>query len=97
MHPVSVEKYDFDGNLIDDYDYAYEYGEENLIIYEGIYRQGKIYKEHFSRVITEGEGLVNQPYKEVTHHENGYYIIEYDDMGNVSSETHYDPEGNVIE
>ncbi|MBR3962604.1 MAG: hypothetical protein IKK14_03660 [Oscillospiraceae bacterium] len=96
-HPLSVEKYDLDGNLIDNYDYAYEYGEENLIVYEKIIHQGKLYKEHFLKVITQGEGLVTQPCKEITYHETGHYVIEYDENGNITAETHYDSDGNIIE
>ena len=95
-HPLSVEKYDLDGNLIDDYDYAYEYGEENLIVYEKIMRHGNLYKEYFSKVVTQGEGLATDLYKEIVYHETGHYVIEYEN-GGIISETHYDSEGNIIE
>ena len=93
---LSCKSYNLGGELLSTYDYAYEYGEENLIVYEKIMRHGNLYKEYFSKVITQDEGLATYLYKEIVYHETGHYVIEYEN-GGITSETHYDSEGNIIE
>ena len=94
---LSCKTYNFGDELLSSYDYVYEYGEENIIIYQKTLFNGNPESEYFFEVITENGELFPRLKKTVTYYENGSKLVrEYDENGNEIT-TNYDAEGNIIE
>ena len=94
---LSCKTYNFGDELLSSYDYVYEYGEENIIIYQKTLFNGNPESEYFFEVITENGEPLPQLKKAITYYENGSKLVrEYDENGNEIT-TNYDAEGNIIE
>ena len=92
MNPLSIKEYDFDGNLLSAIEGYYEYNEEGVLLYKKILLNGKLESEIFFDAETFYET------KNIYYSNDGSYTVtEYNENGDIISETRYDLDGNIIE
>ena len=96
---ISSKSYNFGDELLSTYDYVYEYGENNLVVYKKELFNGKLSGEFFYEVVptTEESNFENRLVKTISYEEDGSkFVWEYDENEILIKETHYDAKGNII-
>ena len=94
---LSCKTYGFDDSLISSYDYVYEYGEENLIVYQKTLFNGNLESEYFFEIINENGEKISRNTKTITYYEDGSKLVREYDKNGYETTTSYDPNGNIIE